>query len=70
MDINMDFIQAQLQRRADQRALPKVAAGAGVGVRTVHRVLATGTCTTTTASKLQNFLQSTQAHRRLNDGGK
>jgi hypothetical protein len=69
MNINTEYIAAQLQRRADNGELPRVAAGAKVALRTLHRVKAGGSCRTATAQALQTYLQATESKRRLDDGG-
>lgn len=69
MQIDIDYIKAQLQRRSLERQLPRVAIGAGVGLRTVHRVLKTGSCTTRTAEALQIFLNTTERQKELRRAG-
>lgn len=69
MKINLDYIKEQLQRRATERQLPRVAHGSGVGLRTIHRVLSTGRCTTSTAEALQSFLTTTHRQKELKRAG-
>jgi hypothetical protein len=69
MEISVEYIKAQLQRRARERQLPRVALGSGVGLRTLHRILTKGSCTTRTAESLQVFLTTTEKQKELRRAG-
>lgn len=66
MQIDMEYIRAQLTRRRDERQLSAVARGSGVSFRTLINVvngysnLRTGTATT-----LQEFLKATHRMAKI-----
>lgn len=68
MDINIEYIKAQLQRRISERQLRKVADGSGVGLRTVHRIAHGAGYTIKTAEKLQGYLERNEKKKKLDDG--
>jgi DNA-binding phage protein len=68
--ISPEFIQAQLQRRAAQRELRRVADGAGVSVRTLNRIMKGASFTTANGTLLQKYLTDTQHMKSLPYAGK
>lgn len=67
MQINTDYIKAQLQRRATERQLSKVASGCGVNVRTLQRIAKGESCSMKIAGKVQQFLLDTEREKKLSD---
>lgn len=65
MQINMEYIRAQLQRRAGERQLTRVAQECGLTVRTLQRIAKEGNCTTKNAEKVQQFLLDTEKQKKL-----
>lgn len=69
MDINLDYIVAQLQRRRDQRQLAKVARAVRVTTRTLANIMSGRPGTTAIATRLQDYLRRTEHQKELEDGG-
>lgn len=65
MNIEMEYIKAQLQRRAGERQLSAVARGSGVNLRTLQRLARGQQGTIGNASKVQVYLQGTERLKRL-----
>lgn len=60
MEINVEYIKGQLQRRAGSRQLAAVARAAGVNLRTLHRLKDGKPGTVALANKVQKFLERTE----------
>ena len=70
MEISMEYIKAQLQRRSGERQLPKVVKGSGVALRTLHRIIkGQGDTQHSTVVALNEYLKRTEQVKRLSDGG-
>jgi hypothetical protein len=67
MQINMDYIRAQLQRRASERQLAKVARMAHIGLNTLRRIIEGKSCRMGIASDLQDFLTRHEKVRKLDE---
>lgn len=65
MQLNIDYIVAQLQRRAAERQLVKVAQGAGVNIRTLQRIVVDKGGSTKKLEKVQQFLADTEKQKKL-----
>ena len=65
MQINMDYIQAQLQRRAGERQLATIARALNINVRTLQRLAKGQSGTVKNAQAVQQFLHDTERQRRL-----
>jgi hypothetical protein len=69
MQINMDYIRAQLQRRAGERQTAKVSRMAGVGINTIRRIIEGNACRLSIAGRLQPFLEKHEKVRKLDEHG-
>lgn len=65
MKIDKEYIIAQLNRRAAERQLPRVAEGSNIDLRTIHRIKIGKGCRITTAEILQTFLKNTERRKTL-----
>lgn len=65
MQINTEYIVAQLQRRAGERQLGKVAKGSGVNLRTLQRMVKENGGSTKKLEKVQKFLAETEKQKKL-----
>lgn len=70
MEISIEYIKAQLQRRVAERQLSKVAAGSGVGLRTLRRILDNDSANATlhtlhTLDTLTKYLKRTERDKKL-----
>lgn len=60
MSINMEYIKAQVQRRAAGRQLSALATHAGCTVRTLQRLADGKSCSVTMAERVQTALKETE----------
>jgi DNA-binding phage protein len=65
VEINVEYIKGQLQRRAGERQLTAVAKAAGVNLRTLHRMQKGEPGTVALANKVQKFLERTEKDRHI-----
>lgn len=65
MEISMDYIRSQLQRRAAERQLSAVAAGSKVHLRTLQRMVNGHGGRIENAEKVQKFLRDTEREKKL-----
>lgn len=65
MTIEMEYIKAQLQRRAGERQLSMVARCSGVNLRTLQRLAKGDQGTVSNATKVQDFLRRTEHQKKL-----
>lgn len=65
MEISIEYIKGQLQRRACERQLTAVARASGVNLRTLHRLAKGKAGTVTTAERVQQFLKDTEKQRKI-----
>jgi predicted transcriptional regulator len=67
VEISIEYIKGQLQRRAGERQLAAVARVSGVNLRTLHRLAKGQAGTVTTAEKVQQFLKDTEKKRKIEE---
>jgi DNA-binding phage protein len=67
MEISIEYIKAQLQRRVAERQLSKVANGSGVALRTLRRILDDDSANATlhTLDTLTKYLKRTERDKKL-----
>jgi hypothetical protein len=65
MSINMEYIRAQLQRRAGERQLSRIAGHTGVTVRTLQRLAKGQSGTVSNAQAVQDFLLRTEKQAKI-----
>lgn len=65
MGIDMNYIQAQLQRRAGERQLRIVARAVGLHWRTIYRLAHGQSGTMKNAQKVQDFLRENERVKKL-----
>jgi DNA-binding phage protein len=67
MELNMEYIKAQLQRRTAERQLSVIARGCGLTVRTLQRLAKGQSGTIKNAQTVQDYLLRNEGKKRLDD---
>jgi hypothetical protein len=69
MDTTLEYVRAQLDRRASEKQLVLVAAGASVSLRTLQNIRAGKGAQFGTVAKLDDYLKRTTRRKRLDEVG-
>jgi hypothetical protein len=67
MSTTLDYVKAQLDRRASEKQLPLVAKGALVSIRTLNNIRAGKSVHLVTLIKLDGYLKRTTRRKRLDE---